>query len=900
MAPTRPAVLLLCEDPVAGQLLRSLLRAVPGPPPELIAAETVDEALGAAPRAALCLLEPGFAGVPAHSLVERLRAVAPSLEVCGVLGAVSRHGDRADLLLALRAGMRDALLLEELTVARLATLLRGSAAAPGAPALLPGPPEPVERAPTAAAGPSGEWRIDLAAQHALFDAATLSLLGHSLHGNGIAEWKALIHPEDVDRLLGAVQRVLEGRAAPEPLAYRLRRAGGGWLSVRSDAIAVERAPDGTPRAISGRFHALGLPATETPLHPAAPLEPAVAAQDTREAIAQQCQTALLRFAREPDGGFRLRWFNAAATAACPGARLGAAADAVLPPCDGVHLVEALGRVADTGIGESHDALLLDRAEPPAWRRHQLSRLGDGSVLVEATDLSELMNLRHARRAGDELAQYVVRSLPLTTLVLDDGGRVLHCLATAGGPLGDDPLGIEDHTLAELLGPAAGEACLEQIVRTLNTGRPALATLERDAGAGPTWIDCHTTLLRARPGMPPRVVLGLLDATARVSGTRELRADIAQLRAALKGVPLPLYLKDAEGRYTALSPAFERLMGVEEAMLAGKTDFEVFPDEVAAELHASERHVLGEGAELAALREAGVGAARAMHWCMEFPVRSPAGELLGCAGIWVAPRSLPQDAAARLPSRASRSGELERATASVVNEVEDALTDTGDYAGVLRQLEQLVETTMQAQAIMHSIAGQPLPPPARPLVALAPLVQEIFDLERILLPPTARFENHVDGELPPAHCEPVAFHQILLRAIRHARRTLGPQGTLCVRLRSSTGGGRGCLSCSGGLEGHYVELVIEDTDSCLGEGDIDYLTGTAGEARVAGSALDDLAEIHALAHAQGGHLQIQRNVPTGTSVHVFFRAGDAALLVDANSRQRSTIAQFPRGRSGNRG
>jgi hypothetical protein len=249
-------------------------------------------------------------------------------------------------------------------------------------------------------------------------------------------------------------------------------------------------------------------------------------------------------------------------------------------------------------------------------------------------------------------------------------------------------------------------------------------------------------------------------------------------------------------------------------------------------------------------------------------------------------------------RTLRAADLDHATASVINRVEDALTDSGDYAGVLRQLEQLVETTMQAQALIHHAAGQGGTP--RPLVALAPLAREIVDLERILVPASARFENEIDNELPPAHCEPVAFHQILLRGIRHARRTLGVRGSLCIRLRRSNGGRRACIACHEGFEGAYVELVIEDSDSRLAEEDIARLIAEPGIARTAGSALDDLAEIHALCHAQGGHLQIHRNVPSGISVHVFFRAGEPAEAGDTLGSRRSTIARFPLGRTQGRG
>ena len=61
---------------------------------------------------------------------------------------------------------------------------------------------------------------------------------------------------------------------------------------------------------------------------------------------------------------------------------------------------------------------------------------------------------------------------------------------------------------------------------------------------------------------------------------------------------------------------------------------------------------------------------------------------------------------------------------------------------------------------------------------------------------------------------------------------------------------------------------------------------------AGTALDDLAEIHALTHAQGGHMQIQQSVPTGTSLHVFFRAAEPEQRDERHPRSRATVTRFP--------
>src|SRR5262249_13566939 len=125
----RPAVLLLCEDPVAGALLRSLLRALPQSQPELMVPEPGLASLDAiAARASVCFLEFGYAGLPVGALLARLRTTAPGVRVIGLLGDNARHGDRAELVRALRSGLEQVLMIEELSVATLEAALRAASA----------------------------------------------------------------------------------------------------------------------------------------------------------------------------------------------------------------------------------------------------------------------------------------------------------------------------------------------------------------------------------------------------------------------------------------------------------------------------------------------------------------------------------------------------------------------------------------------------------------------------------------------------------------------------------------------------------------------------------------------------------------------------------------------------
>ena len=170
-------------------------------------------------------------------------------------------------------------------------------------------------------------------------------------------------------------------------------------------------------------------------------------------------------------------------------------------------------------------------------------------------------------------------------------------------------------------------------------------------------------------------------------------------------------------------------------------------------------------------------------------------ILGSGGLWLAPSDIP----APLEAQHSASvhdlttgggvarDEIDAATASVIGRVEDALTGSADHTELLRQLAHLVETTLQAQAMIHDVCRQDRAAPPAALTTLTPLAQQILELERILLPAGVRLENQLESALPPAQCDPVVFHQIMLRAIRHARRALKPDSVLRIALRLSASG-----------------------------------------------------------------------------------------------------------------
>ncbi|HMV72651.1 MAG TPA: hypothetical protein PKC08_10780, partial [Pseudomonadales bacterium] len=94
-APRAPRVLLTADDPLETHLLRSLLRALPDPRPELVVAEAGTSVWNAAlAHCDVCFLSFSCGVGLLATTLATIRTSAPGLRIVGMLGAQARFGDR--------------------------------------------------------------------------------------------------------------------------------------------------------------------------------------------------------------------------------------------------------------------------------------------------------------------------------------------------------------------------------------------------------------------------------------------------------------------------------------------------------------------------------------------------------------------------------------------------------------------------------------------------------------------------------------------------------------------------------------------------------------------------------------------------------------------------------------
>jgi PAS domain S-box-containing protein len=126
-----------------------------------------------------------------------------------------------------------------------------------------------------------------------------------------------------------------------------------------------------------------------------------------------------------------------------------------------------------------------------------------------------------------------------------------------------------------------------------------------------------------------------DITERKQAEEALARERIMLRTLIDNLPDAIYVKDAETRKVLVNPADVRNMGLQaEAEVLGKTDWELFPPEVAAGFYADDQAVLQTGTPVLDREELLVNTSGQQRWLLtsKLPLRDGSGQITGLVGI----------------------------------------------------------------------------------------------------------------------------------------------------------------------------------------------------------------------------------------------------------------------------
>ena len=126
-----------------------------------------------------------------------------------------------------------------------------------------------------------------------------------------------------------------------------------------------------------------------------------------------------------------------------------------------------------------------------------------------------------------------------------------------------------------------------------------------------------------------------DVGARLASGPDWEVERFMLRAIINQLPELIYAKDIKGRFLTANNAVARDVGLERSEdLIGKTDFDLFPPDVAQGFRDIEQKVIASGTPMLDMEEKRIDEAGAPKWLRttKLPMRDDQGEIVGLIGV----------------------------------------------------------------------------------------------------------------------------------------------------------------------------------------------------------------------------------------------------------------------------
>jgi PAS domain S-box-containing protein len=272
--------------------------------------------------------------------------------------------------------------------------------------------------------------------------------------------------------------------------------------------------------------------------------------------------------------------------------------------------------------------------------------------------------RYLLRKEDQRARHLLtvlmENIPDTIYFKDTASRFMMINRAMAKRFGQaDPRLVVGKSDVDFFAPAHAEQSLADEQRILKTGEPMVGAEEKEIwpDGRVTWVSTTKMPLRDRTGK----VIGTFGISREITEHRQMEQSLAErtaelskerllLRTLIDNLPDAIYAKDAAGRKTLANPAdLRNLRCKTEAEAIGKSDFDLFPKEVAEKFWADDQKVLA-GYPVIDREEYFVNAKGEKRWLLtsKLPLRNRSGKTVGLVGVGrdITRRKRAEDALAR--------------------------------------------------------------------------------------------------------------------------------------------------------------------------------------------------------------------------------------------------------------
>jgi two-component system, NarL family, sensor histidine kinase UhpB len=246
------------------------------------------------------------------------------------------------------------------------------------------------------------------------------------------------------------------------------------------------------------------------------------------------------------------------------------------------------------------------------------------------DISQIEQLL-ASTGGGLTAVFDV--IPDMVFIVDRDENVLYVNQRAARVLAARPEDVVGKRQAALFAADMGARHSRLIQQVFASGELMVTENQQDLRISPMWIDTRLVPIRDAAGAVVAVVGLVRDVTERRAAQRELELREAFLRGMLDNFPHMVWFKDVQGKFLIVNQAFADATGrAHPSELAGLTDFDVWPHELAAGYVADDQEVMRTGQQKQV--EEQIRVKGELRWTETFksPVVDADGKVIGTTGL----------------------------------------------------------------------------------------------------------------------------------------------------------------------------------------------------------------------------------------------------------------------------
>jgi PAS domain S-box-containing protein len=359
---------------------------------------------------------------------------------------------------------------------------------------------------------------------------------------------------------------------------------------------------------------------------------------------------------------------------------------------------------------------------------------------------------------------------------------------------------------------------------LQTGRPVINREEKVVlpNGETRWLLTSKIPWRAASGK----IIGLVgigrDVTEHRQAEIKLQEERNLLRTLIDHLPDAIYAKDAEARKIMANPADLKNLGCKtEAEAVGKSDFDLFPKQIAEAFFADDQAVIKEGKPVINREEKAVLKSGETCWLLtsKIPWRDASGKIIGLVGIGrdiTEKKNLEAEVL-----RAQRAESLGRLATGIAHDLNNTLAPVLISVELLRQKLQdedslhvlaaieaaarrAADTVKQVLSFSREAEGR------RTSINPCRLADGVVRIAAQMLPKNIRIETQIPENLWPILGNPLQLHQALLNLFTNAGEAMPAGGPLTLAARNFTADSHFAALHSGAVTGPYVLLEVSDT------------------------------------------------------------------------------------------